>query len=197
MDSKNATRQRSHVPMKFLEKFAIDQWYAIRAMRILPLLSLALLSVLPVAAQSPASASIKGAKDLLAAAAPFYDFTNPSLKPWHMKATYQIYDQNGYPSARGTYEYWWASPTVYRGTWTRGAITQSEWHTADGKRLETNSGDPLHLFEMDFPNQLLAPLPNANDDDARPIWLRRDTIAFNGVKAPCVEFLDSYVNRQS
>ena len=165
-------------------------------MRLLHFLPLALLPGL-LAAQSPSPASIKDAKELLAAAAPAYDFANPSLKPWRFKAIYQIYDQNGNPSERGTYEYWWASPTVYRSTWTRGAATQSEWLTADGKRFETTSGDVLHLFETEFPKELLAPLPGANDDDPRPTWLQRDTVAFGKVKAPCVEILTNRVTRQS
>jgi TonB family protein len=166
-------------------------------MHVLTLLPLALLSVLPLAAQTPVPASIKDAKTLLAAAAPAYDYDNPDLNPWHFKASYQIYDQNGNPSQRGTYEYWWASPTVYRSTWTRGASTQSEWHTADGKHFETNSGEALHLFETEFPHELLAPLPTASEEDAQRTWLQRDTVTFDSLKAPCVKFLTSRIDRQS
>jgi TonB family protein len=143
------------------------------------------------AAQNPAASpsSIKDPKALLAAVAPVYDFTNPALKPWQFKASYQIYDQDGRAGEMGTYEYWWASPSVYRSTWTRGSKTESEWHTADGKRFETSSGDALHLFETEFPKELLAPLPASKDDDPRESWLKRDTIPFGKVKAPCVEII--------
>jgi TonB family protein len=165
-------------------------------MRPLRLLPLALLPGL-LAAQSPTSDSIKDAKTLLAAAAPAYDYDNPALKPWHFKAAYQIYDQNGNPSQRGTYEYWWASPTAYRSTWTRGASTQSEWHTADGRRFEANSGEALHLFETEFPKELLAPLPTPSEQEAKRTWLQRDTVAFDSLKAPCVKILSARVYRQS
>ena len=144
------------------------------------------------AAQNPAAAtpsSIKDPKALLAAVAPVYDFTNPALKPWHFKASYQTYDQDGRAGELGTYEYWWASPSVFRSTWTRGSRTESEWHTADGRRVETSSGDALHLFETEFPKELLAPLPDAKDDDPKATWLKRDTIALGKAKAPCVEII--------
>jgi TonB family protein len=143
------------------------------------------------AAQNPAAtpSSIKDPKALLAAVAPVYDFTSPALKPWRFKASYQIYDQDGRAGELGTYEYWWASPSVYRSTWTRGGRTVSEWHTADGRRFEAGSGDALHLFETEFPKELLAPLPEAKDDDPKATWLKRDTIALGKAKAPCVEII--------
>ncbi len=80
---------------------------------------------------------------LLAAAEPFYNFNSPELKPWHLKATYQLYDDKGNPSEQGTYEYWWASPQVYRSTWTRRKATYSDWHTADGRHLVLAMGNAL------------------------------------------------------
>jgi len=166
-------------------------------MRALSLLPLALLSALPLTAQTQNPASIKDAKALLAVALPSYDFSSPSLKPWHMKASYQIFDQNGNPSERGTYEYWWVSPSVDRSSWTRGAVTQSEWHTANGKRFETSSGGTLHLFETRFPKELFAPLPVAGDDELKQNWLQRDNLAFGDIKLPCVKILTNRVELQS
>jgi hypothetical protein len=75
----------------------------------------------------------KDPREIFAAAAPSYDFSDASLKPWHLKASYQLYDQNGKPTAQGTYEYWWASPKTYRSTWMHGGVTRSDWQAADGK----------------------------------------------------------------
>lgn len=166
-------------------------------MRALLLLLPALLPALPLAAQTQNPASIKDAKALLAVAVPSYDFASPALKPWHMKASYQIYDQNGNPTERGAYEYWWASPSVNRSTWTRGAVTQSDWHTADGRRFQTNAGGALHLFETRFPKELFAPLPGANDDDLKQTWLQRDSVAFGNLKVPCVKVLTNRVELQT
>jgi hypothetical protein len=58
-------------------------------------------------------------REVFAMAAPHYDFADPALKPFHIKAAYQLYDEKGKPSEQGTFEYWWASPPAYRATWTR------------------------------------------------------------------------------
>jgi hypothetical protein len=49
--------------------------------------------------------------EILAAAQPLYDFNSADLKPWHLKAAYQLYNQSGKPSEEGTFEYWWSSPS--------------------------------------------------------------------------------------
>jgi TonB family protein len=134
--------------------------------------------------------SIKDPKELLAAIRPYYDFDNPALKPWHLKATYQIFDPDGNPGEQGTFEYWWASPTVNRRTWTRGTNTRSEWHTADGKKFETDNGKVLHLFELDFLQHLLNPLPNPDDIDGKGTSLDRYVVTAGKARFPCVRSID-------
>lgn len=138
----------------------------------------------------PAPDSIKDPKQLLAAIAPSYDFANPAMKPWHFKAGYQIFDPSGNPGDRGTIEYWWASPGVFRTSWTRGSSAFSQWHTADGTKFETASGPPLHLFEQGLIEKLLDPLPQPDEVDPKKNWLERDMISFGNTKAPCVRIRD-------
>jgi hypothetical protein len=123
---------------------------------------------------------------VFASAAPFYNFSDPSLKPWHMKASYQLYDENERPSSQGTFEYWWLSPKVYRSSWTRPGSTHSDWHTADGKYAYQTSGESLNYFEYKLQSMLLSPLPDSNDlapDEAR---LERQAIGKNDDKIPCI-----------
>jgi len=65
-------------------------------MRIIGLFALILITALPGVAQTPANTAPdlpKEPREIFAAAAPFYDFNSPELKPWHLKATYQLYDE--------------------------------------------------------------------------------------------------------
>ncbi|MFY9853911.1 MAG: energy transducer TonB [Terracidiphilus sp.] len=125
-------------------------------------------------------------RELFAAAAPLYDFASPDLKPWHLKATYQLYDEKGKPTEQGTYEYWWASPTVYRSTWTRPRATHTDWHTADGKRAHQEAGEHAEFFEYELQSALLSPLPDASELDPDKSSLSRETVSSGGVKLPCV-----------
>ncbi|MGA2887233.1 MAG: energy transducer TonB [Terracidiphilus sp.] len=101
----------------------------------------------------------KEPREILAAAAPFYDFSSPELKPWHLKATYQLYDLKGNPSEQGTWEFWWSSPKVYRSSWTRIGAEYTEWSTAGGALYRKGSGNPLRYFERTMEGTLLFPLP--------------------------------------
>ena len=51
---------------------------------------------------------------LLALAAQHNGLAGPGLKPWHIEATYQLYDAKGNPTAKGTFEEWWAAPNEFK-----------------------------------------------------------------------------------
>jgi TonB family protein len=125
-------------------------------------------------------------KGMLAAAAPMYDFSAATLKPWHVKASYQVYDGKGDPAGKGTYEYWWASPDVYRSTWTREAGAHTDWHTADGKHAYEASGERVNYFEFKLQSALFSPLPDAADLDPKTYRLERQMAPMGKAKMPCV-----------
>jgi TonB family protein len=158
-------------------------------MRMLSFCALYLAVVLPGFAQTAVSAESglpKDAREILAAAAPFYDFTSPDLKPWHLKATYQLYDEKGKPSEQGTFEYWWASPQIYRSTWTRPSATHTEWHTADGNSAHQETGERLGYFEERLRSDFISPLSPAATLDPTKFRLDRNTLSLGKVKVPCI-----------
>jgi len=132
-------------------------------------------------------------REIFAAAAPFYDFNSPELKPWHLKATYQLYDEKGKPSEQGTYEYWWASPQVYRSTWTRPGATHTEWYTADGNSAHQETGERLGFFEEKLNSDFVSPLsptdtlkPSAAILKQAMIGADLKIISSGDVKIPCI-----------
>jgi TonB family protein len=141
-------------------------------------------------AQTPAASAPELPKDpreIFAVAAPLYDFNDSSMKPWHLKASYQLYDEKGNPSEQGTYEYWWASSKVYRSTWSRHGATHTDWHTADGKHAYLGTGDRLQFFEYKLQSALTSPLPDSFDFDPHFARLEREEVgAGNGIKLPCI-----------
>lgn len=135
-------------------------------MRTLAFFVLSLTVLLPGFSQTPANAGTGLPKDpsaILAAAAPLYDFSSPGLKPWHLRASYQLYDLKGQPAERGTWEYWWTTPKIHRSAWTRIGSEHTQWSTADGAVYRKDSGGPLRYFERNINEILLSPLPSAAD----------------------------------
>lgn len=123
------------------------------------LIALALLFalVLPGFSQTAVSTLPRDAHEILVAAAAFYDFSSPELKPWHLKARYQLYDLKGNPTDQGVWEYWWESPKVHRSSWSRAGSEHTEWSTAEGALYR--SGSPLRYFEKEMERTLLSPIP--------------------------------------
>lgn len=128
----------------------------------------------------------KEPSEVFAAAAPFYDFTSPELKPWHLKATYQLYDEKGKPSEQGTFEYWWASPKVHRSSWTRPGASHTVWYIADGNHAHQEIGERLGFFEEKLHRLLLSPLPDSADLDPSKIRLNLESVSLDKVKVPCI-----------
>ena len=93
-------------------------------------------------------------------AVPHYDFSDPKLKPWHLKASYEIYNYDGKLATKGTWEYWWASPKVRRRSWERPGLSRTDWITADGTIFRKDSGDPPLYFERRLEDTILYPGPN-------------------------------------
>jgi TonB family protein len=167
-------------------------------MRRLFFAALVLTLTAPCIGQTAANASQDLPMDprkVIAAAAPFYDFSAATLKPWHLKATYQLYDDKGDPSEQGTYEYWWVFPTVYRSSWTRPGATYTEWHAADGKHAHLATGEPFNFFEFKLQGALLSPIPGAEDLDPKRSSLDRETVKLGDIKLPCVMVIPKTVQR--
>jgi TonB family protein len=145
----------------------------------------AALSGLAQTSASPAPGLPKEPREVFAAAAPFYNLSAAESQPWHLKVSYQLYDEAGKKSEPGTYEYWWASPQEHRSTWVRGGASHTDWSTGDGKFAFEWKGDPLSLFEYMLQAALLSPLPIAADLNSTEVRLDPKAVDANGANGPC------------
>jgi len=132
------------------------------------------------------TSSLKDPRAIFAAAAPLYDFSDPSLKPWDLKANYQLYDETGKPTEQGSFEYWWASPSVHRSTWSRLGATHTDWYTSDGKHAYSSSGEGLNYFEIKLSSAFLSPLPDAAELNSSENRLERQDVKVGNEKLPCL-----------
>ena len=48
--------------------------------------------------------------ELMHLAAHINGLASPAMKPWHLIAKYQTFDERGAPKDQGTFEAWWAGP---------------------------------------------------------------------------------------
>jgi TonB family protein len=100
------------------------------------------------AATVPAAASTMPTDpaELMKLAAEVNGLDSDKLAPWHLKATFQLYDFKGKPTEKGTYEEFWVSSKKYKIIYTSPSFNQTEWATEDGRSfLPVGSRDSSNL----------------------------------------------------
>src|SRR5580658_40375 len=139
-------------------------------------------------------ANIKLPKDpgaILEMAAPFYNYESATAKPFHLSYHYRLLDNQGSLSTEGEVEFWWSPGDVRRISWTKGNNVHSEWHTADGKFLQSVKGDDISSMEHRLSSAVLFSLPKAQDYESGEISLKLVSINNSGTLNLCVAMVPS------
>lgn len=85
-----------------------------------------------------------------------------SLKPWHLKLSFQLFDSKGQATEQGTIEEWWRSPELYKTVYTSPSYTATEIHTKDG--LYGTKGAPSAPYLLDLVlREAVHPMPEERD----------------------------------
>ena len=111
-------------------------------MRKLPVLHLCCtLALLATShAQQPA-APPSDSKALMLAAAKLNNLASADAKPWHIKATFQLLDEQGAVTDEGTYEEYWAGPAKFKRIFTGKAFAQTDYGSEKGDMRTDAHGD--------------------------------------------------------
>jgi TonB family protein len=139
-------------------------------------------------------ANIKLPKDpgaILEMAAPFYNYESATAKPFHLSYHYRLLDNQGSLSTEGEVEFWWSPGDVRRISWTKGNNVHSEWHTADGKFLQSVKGDDISSMEHRLSSAVLFSLPKAQDYESGETSLKLVSINNSGTLNLCVAMVPS------
>jgi TonB family protein len=84
---------------------------------------------------------------------------DPSLKPWHIHATWQTLDNQQKPLAQGTWEEWWAAERKYKLSITAPGFQQIEYVTDHGTFLVGDQHQPVQPIGL-IGEMLLTPTPD-------------------------------------
>lgn len=157
----------------------------LRTVRTVLTLLLAATSTAAFAARSNKSASPlpKNPAALLALAARHNGLTGPHLKPWYIKATYQLYNTKGKPTQKGTFEEWWDAPNKYKITFNRTNYHMQLVVNAKGTFISGNGATPYpeYLVRRIFVHPVSAKPP------ANVMKLHLNMEKFGKVHLDCIE----------
>jgi TonB family protein len=132
---------------------------------------------------SPAAAEPKDPKELMLAAARMNNLTAPDMKPWHINATYQLFDEKGAITDEGTFEELWAGPVKFKRTFTGKSFTQTDYGTDKGV-LRSGSQDDVSPLLLAIRRELVTPLISAEVVE-RETFVSKPIDA-NGLKLHCL-----------
>jgi hypothetical protein len=119
------------------------------------------LVLLPAAlAQAPAAQEAPTSQEpasLVARAAEMNGLGAPGAHPWHVQATYEMFDGDGKPIGTGTYEEWWAGPKKNKRIYRSTGFTQTVYATSSGLLRRDNPANP-RIAELEVRHNLLRPI---------------------------------------
>ena len=98
-------------------------------------------------------------KELLLLAARSNGLAGDDIKPWHIKASYKSFDEQGNVKDQGIYEESWVSPKKFKRTFTGTAFTQTEYGTENGI-LVAGAPNPGGNTAAQLRGEFIGPMPS-------------------------------------
>jgi TonB family protein len=92
-------------------------------------------------------------------AAKLNGLTGDDVKPWHLKATYELLGDDGKPTDQGTYEEFWVSPTKFKRIFAGNNLAQTDYGTEKGELRSGAHGDVPGILGA-AAQDLVSPFPN-------------------------------------
>ncbi|MGH9596124.1 MAG: hypothetical protein ACRD3K_04945, partial [Edaphobacter sp.] len=97
-----------------------------------------------------------------------------TMKPWHLKLSFQLFDAKGKPTETGTIEEWWAGRTMHKTVYTSPSYTGTEIKTKDGLYRSKGVAPVPDLLEVVL-QQVVNPMPSEEDiADSKPDLRKED-----------------------
>lgn len=107
-----------------------------------------------------------------------------TLRPWHLKVSFQLFDAKGQPTEQGTLEEWWAGQDKDKRTFTSPSYTATEIQTKDGLYRSTGVGAVPETLDI-VRQQIVHPMPSKGDETGAKPELRRQNFGKVRSTASC------------
>ena len=99
------------------------------------------------------------------AASKLDNLATPDAKPWHIRAAFQIFDEQGVVTDEGTYEESWASAFQFKRTFTGKAFSQSAYGSKKGILIAGAQDAPTSCWLHETTWSILCPTSSHRTHD--------------------------------
>ncbi|MDR3735763.1 MAG: energy transducer TonB [Acidobacteriaceae bacterium] len=103
-----------------------------------------------------------------------------ALKPWYLKASFQLFDATGKPSEKGVLEEWWAGPALSKITVTSPSFTGTTVVNSEGTFRNEGKERMPFLLEL-LERQIVHPMPQRGEVEGASLQLTQQTVGGNAL----------------
>jgi TonB family protein len=114
-----------------------------------------------------------------------------AMKPWHLKLSFQLFDDKGKPTEKGTIEEWWADPSSHKTVYTSPSYSNTDIQTKDGFYRKESLSPVPHLLQLILLD-LIHPMPSEREiAEAKPDLQEHE---FGKTKMDCIMLAQAIKN---
>ena len=107
------------------------------------------------------------------------------MRPWHLKASFQLYDSKGKPSEAGMIEEWWGGLALWKMRIESLSYTATIIENRDGD-FRTQGAGPLPLQIRALASSVVYPMPMG--EDLRGITPHLSHVKLDKISLDCIQF---------
>lgn len=144
-----------------------------------------LLSTALAVAAEPLLAQEPSAADRLSHVAELNSLDGASMKPWHLKLSYQHFGDAGQPDKTGTIEEWWSTPQTFRIVQTEGS-SKNTYLSVSGARYQSSLGASLSSDLQELLDHVVHPVLIEGGEDVK---LEAHVETFGKTKYTCIALI--------
>jgi TonB family protein len=119
---------------------------------------------------------------------------DPHLNPWHLKLSFQLFDDKGQATEKGEIEEWWASPTAYKTVYASPSYSGTEIQTREGLYRSKGIATAPVLLQL-VQRQVVDPMPSEKEIADSTLDLKHHD--FGATKMDCIMLMQPIRNLTS
>jgi TonB family protein len=119
---------------------------------------------------------------------------DPQLKPWHLKLSFQLFDDKGQAAEKGEIEEWWESPSAYKTIYSSPSYTGIEIQTKEGLYRSKGIVTAPMLLQL-AQRQVVNPMPSEKEIADSTLDLKHHD--FGAAKMDCIMLMEPTKNLTS
>jgi TonB family protein len=169
----------------FVGTISVYLWLVLLGLISMPVIAQDAASAAPPAKEAPAASMPSDPKELMLLAAKSNGLTGDDMKPWHLKVSYTLLDENGNATDHGSFEEFWVSEHKFKIEYAGVDFSQTNYGTDKGI-LHTESRHYVPKLITQVADEFVKPIL-FSEDGTEHLSFDQQERNLGGIKLHCVQ----------